>query len=171
MTGAPQSASKVQPPAKARTISQFLGKNYVVESSIGHIRDLPSSASEIPTSYNEARVIPAHLSRQRVLTSNVDIAPVTWQTNYVDYWDTRVTAFEILRPHAETGLRAGLDEDRRTAGKGDAVELIDPLGRLVRLVDHAAGVGADSKIRYIPADNHLPADLVGLTHLRMDGGD
>ena len=56
-------------------------------------------SSEIPTSYNEARVTPAHLPRQRVLTTEVDITPVTWQTNYVDYWDTRVTAFEVLRPH------------------------------------------------------------------------
>ena len=61
---------------------------------------------EIPTSYNEARVIPAHLPRQRVLTSNVDIAPVTWQSSYVDYWDTRVTAFEILRPHRSLTVTA-----------------------------------------------------------------
>ncbi len=38
----------VESPAKARTIGQFLGPDYVVESSIGHIRDLPSTASEIP---------------------------------------------------------------------------------------------------------------------------
>ena len=38
----------VESPAKARTISQFLGDGYVVESSIGHIRDLPSTAAEIP---------------------------------------------------------------------------------------------------------------------------
>ncbi len=38
----------VESPAKARTIAQYLGSDYVVESSIGHIRDLPSSASEIP---------------------------------------------------------------------------------------------------------------------------
>ena len=38
----------VESPAKARTISRFLGSEYVVESSIGHIRDLPSSAAEIP---------------------------------------------------------------------------------------------------------------------------
>jgi transglutaminase-like putative cysteine protease len=56
-------------------------------------------SGEIPTSYNEARVTPAHLPRQRVLTSAVHITPVTWQANYVDYWDTRVTAFEVLRPH------------------------------------------------------------------------
>ncbi|RJQ07450.1 MAG: type I DNA topoisomerase, partial [Dehalococcoidia bacterium] len=38
----------VESPAKARTISQYLGDGYVVESSIGHIRDLPSSAAQIP---------------------------------------------------------------------------------------------------------------------------
>ena len=38
----------VESPAKARTIARFLGPEYVVESSIGHIRDLPSKASEIP---------------------------------------------------------------------------------------------------------------------------
>jgi DNA topoisomerase-1 len=38
----------VESPAKARTIEGYLGKGYMVESSIGHIRDLPSSAGEIP---------------------------------------------------------------------------------------------------------------------------
>jgi len=41
----------VESPAKARTISGFLGRGYVVESSIGHIRDLPTNASEVPAKY------------------------------------------------------------------------------------------------------------------------
>ena len=38
----------VESPAKARTVGGFLGPGYVVESSIGHIRDLPSEASQVP---------------------------------------------------------------------------------------------------------------------------
>jgi len=38
----------VESPAKARTLSRFLGKKYRVEASYGHIRDLPESASDVP---------------------------------------------------------------------------------------------------------------------------
>jgi DNA topoisomerase-1 len=45
----------VESPAKARTIAGYLGPDYVVESSIGHIRDMPDKAAEIPAKYrNEA---------------------------------------------------------------------------------------------------------------------
>ena len=33
----------VESPAKAKTINKYLGKNYIVKSSVGHVRDLPTS--------------------------------------------------------------------------------------------------------------------------------
>jgi DNA topoisomerase-1 len=41
----------VESPAKARTISKFLGKDYHVEASVGHVRDLPKGTREIPEKY------------------------------------------------------------------------------------------------------------------------
>ena len=41
----------VESPAKARTISGMLGPDFIVESSVGHIRDLPRGADEVPAAY------------------------------------------------------------------------------------------------------------------------
>ncbi len=41
----------VESPAKAKTISSLLGSDYHVESSIGHIRDLPRNAADVPAAY------------------------------------------------------------------------------------------------------------------------
>ena len=53
----PKTAAKalviVESPAKANTIARFLGSGFVVESSIGHIRDLPRSAADVPARYKQ----------------------------------------------------------------------------------------------------------------------
>ena len=41
----------VESPAKAKTIAGYLGDDYIVESSLGHIRDLPKNAKEVPPKY------------------------------------------------------------------------------------------------------------------------
>ncbi len=43
----------VESPAKARKIGGFLGDEYVVEASVGHIRDLPQRAADIPKEYKK----------------------------------------------------------------------------------------------------------------------
>src|SRR6185437_7834856 len=39
----------VESPAKARTISKYLGRGYVVKASMGHVRDLPKSRMGVHT--------------------------------------------------------------------------------------------------------------------------
>ncbi|NUT37995.1 MAG: type I DNA topoisomerase [Hamadaea sp.] len=43
----------VESPAKAKTISGYLGPGYVVEASLGHIRDLPAGAKQLPDRYKK----------------------------------------------------------------------------------------------------------------------
>jgi DNA topoisomerase-1 len=43
----------VESPAKARTLSRLLGDEYRVEASIGHVRDLPENASEVPAAIKD----------------------------------------------------------------------------------------------------------------------
>ncbi len=43
----------VESPAKARTIAGYLGSGFIVESSIGHVRDLPRNADDVPKAYKQ----------------------------------------------------------------------------------------------------------------------
>ena len=43
----------VESPAKANTIARYLGSDYVVESSIGHVRDLPQNAADVPKAHKD----------------------------------------------------------------------------------------------------------------------
>ena len=53
----------VESPAKAKTINKYLGKDFIVKSSVGHIRDLPTSGSAKPTDPKE-RAAQAAITRK-----------------------------------------------------------------------------------------------------------
>src|ERR1043166_2045060 len=42
----------VESPAKAKTINKYLGKDYLVKASIGHIKDLPSKGLGVDVDHN-----------------------------------------------------------------------------------------------------------------------
>ena len=98
----------VESPAKARTIERYLGPDFVVESSIGHIRDIPSKATEIPARQRD---------RWRETRFGVDVehdfAPI-----YIVTPDSKkqVTTLRAALKEADT-LYLATDEDR----EGEAI--------------------------------------------------
>src|SRR5207245_457086 len=101
--------------SKARTIAGYLGQGYVVESSVGHIRDMPDSAADIPAKYKGepwAR-----------LGVNVDD---NFQALYVVHSDKRqqVSKLKSLLKDADELLLA-TDEDRE--GEAIAWHLLEEL--------------------------------------------
>ena len=117
----------VESPAKAKTIAGYLGDGYVVESSIGHIRDLPNRAADIP-----AAVKKESWSRLGV---NVDDA---FQPLYVIDPDKKKKVDELKRElKSSTELLLATDEDR----EGEAIawhllEVLKPKVPVKRMVFH-----------------------------------
>ncbi|HUF90415.1 MAG TPA: type I DNA topoisomerase [Gemmatimonadota bacterium] len=117
----------VESPAKARTIERFLGSDFVVEASIGHVRDLPRGAKEIPSRFKGepwAR-----------LGVNVEAG---FEPIYVTVpgKSEQISKLRRLLAGAET-LWLATDEDR----EGEAIswhlcELLDPDVPVRRLVFH-----------------------------------
>ena len=69
---------------------------------------------DVAASYNEARMLPSSTDSQFVLSSQLDIEPSTSVNYYVDYFGTRVAAFDVLAGHASLEITArSLVEVRR----------------------------------------------------------
>lgn len=65
-----------------------------------------SYQGDVTASYNEARMLPGSTDSQFVLSSSLDIEPSTSVNQYVDYFGTRVAAFDVLSPHSDLKITA-----------------------------------------------------------------
>ena len=117
----------VESPAKARKIGAFLGDDYVVEASVGHIRDLPQRAADIPAEYKKVA-----WAKEGVNIED-DFAPL-----YVINPDKRAKVSELkaLMKDADELILA-TDEDR----EGEAIawhliEVLRPKIPISRMVFH-----------------------------------
>ena len=99
-----------------------------------------SYQGEAVASYNEARMLPAHTEGQFVLSSHLRIEPVAASHEYVDYWGTRVSSFEVLLPHRQLSLTAtSLVEVRPQAHPSETIswdDLAAVAGASTSFVEH-----------------------------------
>lgn len=70
-------------------------------------------------SYNEARMTPRTQPGQLVVHSRFEVSPIPWTYTYVDYFDTLVTAFEVVDPHHEMTITATSTVNVDRAGAGE----------------------------------------------------
>ncbi|TSJ92048.1 type I DNA topoisomerase [Gilliamella apicola] len=111
----------VESPAKAKTINKYLGKDFVVKSSVGHIRDLPVSGSSHrneKTSKDKASKDKAEKkvkrSEKQVLVDRMSVDPYNgWKAHY-----------EIL-----PGKERVVDELKKLAKDADMIYLATDLDR------------------------------------------
>jgi DNA topoisomerase-1 len=116
----------VESPAKAKTIKGYLGPGYIVEASVGHIRDLPGTAAEVPDEYTgEVRRLGVDVDH--------DFAPI-----YVVNADkkSQVTKLKSLLKESDE-LFLATDEDR----EGEAIawhlqQVLKPKVPVHRMVFH-----------------------------------
>ena len=117
----------VESPAKAKTIAGYLGDDFVVESSVGHIRDLPERAADIPEEYK----------KQAWARLGVDVEH-DFEPLYIVDPDKRKKVSELKKLLASSDeLLLATDEDR----EGEAIawhllQVLNPKVPVRRMVFH-----------------------------------
>jgi DNA topoisomerase I len=144
----------VESPAKARTIKGYLGGDYAVESSIGHVRDLPDRASDVPKE-----------QRKRFGALGVDVDKGFEPYYVVDPGKKKVVT--ALKKHLKDAdeLLLATDEDR----EGEAiawhlVEVLKPKVPVRRMVFHE--ITRDAIARALEATRDIDQDLVDAQETR-----
>ena len=110
-----------------------------------------SYLGDVTASYNEARMLPGSTDSQFVLNSSLDIEPSTSVNQYVDYFGTRVAAFDVLSPHSSLTITArslvevrprplehvDLTWDELARESARSIETVEQLTQTVRTRPHA----------------------------------
>ncbi|MFT4220944.1 MAG: transglutaminase family protein [Microbacterium sp.] len=105
---------------------------------------------EVSASYNEARMLPSTNDGQFVLSSSLEIDPSTAVNAYVDYFGTKVSAFDVLSPHRELSItarslvevrprpiqHADLLWDRLALEAARSIEAVEQLAQSARTAPH-----------------------------------
>src|SRR5471030_1205219 len=116
----------VESPAKAKTINKYLGNQYVVKSSIGHIRDLPTSGSASASKEPAAKRGKAAAGEGPVLTPKEKASKQLVSRMGVDPDHGWKAKYEIL-----PGKEKVIEELRRLAKDADTIYLATDLDREV----------------------------------------
>ena len=145
----------VESPAKAKTIQGYLGPGYEVEASVGHIRDLPRRASEIPDKHK----------KEPWARLGVDVDH-GYQALYLVDSDKKSKVAELKKKLAESDrLLLATDEDR----EGEAIawhllEVLKPKVPVRRMVFHE--ITRDAIRRAVEDTRELDQDLVDAQETR-----
>ena len=145
----------VESPTKASKISSYLGPDYMVESSRGHVRDLPTTAAEIPAKYKQ----------EKWARTGVDVDN-QFKPLYVVSSDKKKTIADLKKKLADADeLLLATDEDR----EGEAIawhlrEELKPKVPVKRMVFHEITPQAIQTAVANPRD--LDLDLVDAQETR-----
>ena len=137
----------VESPAKAKTINKYLGKEFIVKSSVGHIRDLPTSGSGKSQSDPKARALEAAKTRKLTpkkreeykskrakeqLIARMGINPEKkWKASY-QILPGKEKVVEELKKYAEKADYIYLATDLDREGEAIAWHLMEAIGGNVK---------------------------------------
>ncbi len=109
----------VESPAKAKTINKYLGKDFIVKSSVGHIRDLPTSGSGQKSD-------PKERARQAALTRKMS--------------PEEKAVYKKKKAHDQLIARMGVDPEHHWQANYEVLpgkeKVVDELKRLAKDADH-----------------------------------
>jgi DNA topoisomerase-1 len=135
----------VESPAKAKTINRYLGKDYIVKSSVGHIRDLPTSGS------TKQNVDPKERARQAAITRK--LSP---EAKIVH--KAKKAKQQLIR-------RMGIDPDKDWAARYEI------LPGKEKVVDELVRLAKDADIIYLATDMDREGEAIAWHLQEAIGGD